>query len=940
MTGAPDDWSRVRPLLARLFDLPDHGQDALLAEVARTEPDLAARVGELLQSERSDPGFLQPAGSPLHAEPPLAPLAAGDLLGAWRLLRPLGAGGMGEVWLAERADGEFALQVAVKLLRGALVSETQRERFAQERALLATLEHPSIARLLDGGSTADGRPWLAMEYVDGLPIDQAADAAALSVGERLALFCRVCEAVAAAHAALVVHRDLKPDNVLVGADGRPVLLDFGVAKVLAVGVDPASALTVTGGRAFTPSYASPEQLLGRPVSTRADVYSLGVLLYELLAGRRPHDLTGASPTEVLERLTETTPPAPSQVAPAERRRALQGDLDTIVGRAMHADPDRRYDSARALADDVRRHLDGLPVLARPDELGYRLGRFVRRHAVTVSAAAALLLVLVVSLITITSLLWETETARGQAQAGWEAADARAESLRDLAHALVFDVYDAVEHLQGASAARSALLALAVDSLDELAGRERSASGAAVDLAYAYLRLGDLQGRPGAASALDLQSAATSYRRVGELLAGLPGSLDPRTAVLRADALGKLAAVELRSGQRDHAAAALEQAGADLAPAGDATAHAALALRQAEYWQASGRSDEALAACERAQRALEASDRMDLGILRLHQLLASRRGQVLRARGELPAAEAALGRAVQLSEALAFAFPDDGQARRDLGLALGEWGSLLIERGEVEGAREPMQRQLALFEGLHDAGADDVLAVADLALACEKHAEWQAARGDLQGAFDDRRRALALDGEVVARGAGGQAARSRLGHDEMLVSDAELAIGQPAAALASALRAIDVLAPLHSADGDDVATSRDLLVAHLRVGEVLLADERLPEALAAFERGHELARALVGTDPSHGPTRRLEMVAGYFRAVCHQAFGRQTDRDPAARAEQLARAATFFGDTQRASALLAAGGQLQPGDEAMEPVLEAERRACETERAAVLAAGAR
>ncbi|RKY17951.1 MAG: hypothetical protein DRQ55_14560, partial [Planctomycetota bacterium] len=689
--AGPDDWARVRPLLERLVCLPGREQDAALLEVADEDPALAARVADLLRRDRTDSDFLRPP----QPSPMGAPLAAGDVLGAWRLLRPLGSGGMGEVWLGERADGSFEKRVAIKLLKGALVSELQRQRFAGERDLLAGLEHPSIARLLDGGSGADGRPWLVMEYVDGLPIDQAADEAQLGVAQRLELFCGVCEAVAAAHAALVVHRDIKPDNVLVTSDGRPVLLDFGVAKVLATGEQADDPLTVTGERAFTPSYASPEQLLGRALTTATDVYSLGVLLYELLAGRRPHDLTGASATEIVRRLTEVAPPAPSRVAPQPRQRALRGDLDTIVAKAMHVEPARRYPSARALADDVQRHLDGLPVHARPDELGYRLGRFVVRHAVAVAGVAAVTLVLVGSLIIITALLWQTEQARGEAEAGRQAAATRAESLASLAHGLVFDVYDAVEHLPGASAARTSLLDLAMGALDDLAGRGLASPETQLELGQAWLRLGDLQGRPGAASGLDLERAATSYRRVIELLDGLPEPREAGAGVLRADALGKLAAVELRAGRRQQAAAALDDAGAELRRGDDPVAQAGLALRQAEYWQTSGRSDEALAACARAGELLAGLDRMDLGVMRQAQLLAWRRGQIQRARRDLVGAESSLNRALLLAEAVSVAFPDDGQAARDLGLALGEQGSLLIDLGQLDQAADPMQRQLEL-----------------------------------------------------------------------------------------------------------------------------------------------------------------------------------------------------------------------------------------------------
>jgi tetratricopeptide (TPR) repeat protein/tRNA A-37 threonylcarbamoyl transferase component Bud32 len=940
MTSGPDDWGRVRPLLERLFELPQADQASELARVRSQDPALADRVASLVRRDQSDPEFLEPIPAPedpARADGQLAgaALGAGDLVGPWRLLSPLGAGGMGEVWLGERADGSFEKRVAIKLLRFALVSPLQRARFARERALLAGLEHPSIARLLDGGALDDGRPWLAMEHVDGLPIDQAADAAELSVRERLEWFGAVCQAVAAAHAALVVHRDLKPDNVLVGADGRPVLLDFGVAKVLDTSDGPAAEVTHAAERAFTPSYASPEQLLGRAVGTASDVYSLGALLYELLTARRPHDLTGASPTEIVRRVTERAPPAPSTVAPRPRQRALQGDLDTIVAKAMHAEPARRYESARALADDVQRHLDGLPVHARPDELAYRVGRFVTRHALAVSAAGVIALLLVVSLVVITGLLWETRDARDEAQAGWSAASERERTLASLARSLVFEVYDAVEHLQGASAARTALLALSVGALDGLADQAEPSLESTLALAQAYQRLGDLQGRPGASSALDLASAADSYQQVIDLLDGLPEPRDAGTDVLRAEALGKRAAVELRRGQRGDAAASLDEAADELAELDDPSVEAALELRQAEYWQSSGQSARALAACQRAQELLDASDRVDLGVLKLRQLLAWRRGQLLRAQRDLTGALASLTRATHMAQAVSEAFPADGQALRVYGLALGELGSLFVDSGRLDDASEPLERQLALFEQLALAGPDDVVAQLDLALAHEKRAERSAAKGLFQSALDDRLRARELDAGLVSAGQGGMVAVDRAGHDELLISDAEYALGWTDAALASAQRAIEILSPLHAADPAHAPRGGDLLVAWLRVGEVHLASERHDEALTAFEHGQELAGELVAVDPLHGAVRRLDMVACYFRAVCHQALGRDEDRATEDRVEDLGRAAGLYAEAQARSAELSARGMLQPGDEGMDEVVEQERQACESERLALL-----
>ncbi|MFT3913058.1 MAG: serine/threonine-protein kinase [Anaeromyxobacteraceae bacterium] len=340
------------------------------------------------------------------AQEPGAASGVGDRVGPYVLLRELGRGGLGAVWLAERADGQLARRVALKLPRWAADPAGLHRRMARERDTLAAMEHPNIARLYDAGVDASGRPWLAMEYVDGEPLDRHAQARRLGVRERLGLFLQVADAVALAHARLVVHRDLKPANVLVTAAGDVRLLDFGIAKLLGEG-ESSSQTTEVAGHAFTPDYAAPEQLEGRPVTVATDVYALGVLLYELLAGVRPYRLSRDVPGSYARALEQATAPPPSEVAPPAARAALRGDLDVIVAKAMKRDPAERYATVHAFAQDVRRHLAGNPVQARPDGTGYRLRKFVGRHRLAVGAAAALVVTLAAGLGT---TLWQARRA--------------------------------------------------------------------------------------------------------------------------------------------------------------------------------------------------------------------------------------------------------------------------------------------------------------------------------------------------------------------------------------------------------------------------------------------------------------------------------------------------------------------------------------------------
>lgn len=404
---AASRWSELSPLLDELLDLPADERAQRLARMRETDPEQARALHELLaQLTAIDrDGFLQ-QGPVL----PPRPTMAGQVLGGWTIEREIGQGGMGTVWLARRSDGRFDGLAAVKVLSGPLHGRSAVERFAREGRILGRLAHPHIARLIDAGF--DGaQPWLILEYVDGLPIDQHCDACALDVTARVRLFIDVLSAVAHAHARLTLHRDLKPSNILVTAAGDVKLLDFGIAKLIDDTTQGAAAteLTRRGGNAYTPRFAAPEQIEGADVTTATDVYALGVLLFLLLAGRHPTEPDAAAPALVqLRALIETVPPRPSQVAPPERRRHLRGDLDTIVAKALKKAPADRYANAALLAEDLQRWLAHEPIAARPDASWYRLAKFVRRHRVGAAASA---LVLAAVAVGVSTTLWQARLAQ-------------------------------------------------------------------------------------------------------------------------------------------------------------------------------------------------------------------------------------------------------------------------------------------------------------------------------------------------------------------------------------------------------------------------------------------------------------------------------------------------------------------------------------------------
>ncbi len=405
-------WQRVQQLFHEALELAPADRPEFLRANCNGDDALAAEVAELLQADSAIDATLAPPMDGLLDE--LDRSLTGDQLGAYRLLRRVGVGGMGSVFLAERADGGFDRQVAIKVVRKGMDSAAVVARFEQERRILAGLDHPNIARLLDSGVTADGRPYFVMEFIDGLPIDVYCDRNRLPINARISLFAEVCDAVAFAHESLIVHRDLKPSNILVTQAGQVKLLDFGIAKL--TGRDDAD-LTATSATPFTPAYAAPEQLVGEPITTATDVFALGVVFFELLTGQRPYTLAPSAAEQIVRR-TAGAPPKPSSmltatmlledadsaaanrdattrlseisreraVTTARLRTQLRGDLDTIALVALRAEPERRYRSAEALGSDVRRYMDSQPIEARKDSARYRFGKFVRRNRLALSAA--------------------------------------------------------------------------------------------------------------------------------------------------------------------------------------------------------------------------------------------------------------------------------------------------------------------------------------------------------------------------------------------------------------------------------------------------------------------------------------------------------------------------------------------------------------------------
>jgi len=496
----PERWERVQALFLDASEQEPDAQAGYLEGACPDDAELRAEVLALLAADRDSGGgpFLSQAVA--AAADALAGGAEriGEVVGPYRLIRQLGQGGMGTVYLAERVDGEYATRVAIKFVRGMLAAPELARRLRAERQILADLSHPNIARLLDGGHTADGTPYLVLEHVDGEPVDQWCERRRVDLAGRLALFRRICAAVQQAHQALIVHRDLKPSNILVTGDGTPKLLDFGIAKLLA---DSESGDATGTLRAMTPAYAAPEQVQGGRITVATDVYALGGLLYLLLTGRTPIELSGASPGEAERRILQQEPPPPSLAATGPAlawRRALRGDLDTIVLKALRKEPERRYPSVEQLADDLERHAAGRPVRARPDTWGYRGGKFLRRNRTGLAVAAAVLLL---------TAGYTVQLGRERDRARLEAAKAGQVSafLQDL-----FEVSDPSRSRTETITARELLDRGAARIRTELARQPEVQATMMLTISRVYERLGIYQpAREQAAGALAIRRALES-----------------------------------------------------------------------------------------------------------------------------------------------------------------------------------------------------------------------------------------------------------------------------------------------------------------------------------------------------------------------------------------------------------------------------------------------
>jgi serine/threonine protein kinase len=729
----------------------------------------------------------------------LAPSIEGQRFGAYQVIREIGRGGMGAVYLAARADDQYKKRVALKILRVDMNAQEVLSRFRHERQILASFDHPNIAGLLDGGSTPNGEPYFVMDYVEGTPIDQYCDSHSLTVAERITLFRQVCSAVQYVHQNLIVHRDLKPSNILVTPDGVPKLLDFGIAKIL----KPEMMATMVNAtraedRVMTPAYASPEQVRGEPITTASDIYSLGVVLFEIFTGRRPYRVKSNTAHELARVICDEEPDKPStaitktdrgaaqtsarieelsrkrSTEPERLERRLKGDLDNILLKAMRKEPQRRYASVEQFSEDLHRHLANLPVSAHEDSLRYRTDKFVRRNIIPVTAGVIAVLSLLVGLIVTTIAFRQARNERALAES-------RFEDVRKLAHTFIFDVHDAIQNLSGSTPARALIANTGTEYLDRLASAPMSNSALKdslqQELAEGYVKIGDVEGNPIVSNLGDISKALENYRK----------ALTLGTAMLKSKP-------------------------------NDVTA-----LRE---------------------------------VARIHQKI----GTVLPFAGKGPEALDEINEAVRLYQQVLAANPDDVQAKVDLSSAYEAQGDTVggaqaINLGRKDDAAISYKKGLELLPDLppnHKLAArvargrilfnmkiTDLSAYGNPAAALPKYKEEYAdaleiARANPTDAFTRSLAAIVLDRIAIAQG---------------LLGDAKGALETYRAGMEPAEQAL-------RADPTNGKAQYDLMVGYKNLGDLYYEQlHNMPEALKCFRRAAELLEALIQADPKNVVNRQ-------------------------------------------------------------------------------------
>ena len=788
-------WARVKQALAEVLSVAPAEREQAIDAACAGDQDLRREVEEYLRYERRAEVLLAApaAGESLPAEQP-----APERVGPWRILRESGRGGMGVVYLAERDDGEYRQLAALKLVRDRRGSAVFVDLLRRERQILAQLEHPNIARLLDGGTTPAGQPYYAMEYVEGEPLAEYCRRRNLSMPQRLRLFLKVCDAVNYAHRRLIIHRDLKPGNILVNAEGEPKLLDFGLAKVLDPTVE--GELTVSGTPLLTPTYASPEQLRGEHLTTATDVYSLGVILYELISGRLPYDKPGQTLFRLWTAVCEETPAPPG----------VTTDLDSIVLMALRNQPEQRYSSVDAFVADVERYLDGRPVRAHQGNVLYRFRRFVVRHKWAVSTAAAVFVATCLAL----GFIWRAERR----------AELRFLQLRQLARSVVFELHDSIAELPGSTAARKLLVERSLEYLRSLEASRGHDAKLKWELAEAYKRIGDAQGNPAIPNLGDSAGAADSYAHARRLLHEI-------IAENSADSLAR------------STLANLDRTYADI------------------LWD-HGRKSESLAVQREALETLKQAAERDPKPAARKSLALAQWGLAvsLTQAQDWPAAAQAWQQTLALYESLARE-PDAGiTARRNVALSDKRLAAVYMQQHRFQeaierlGAAERIDRARLAAEPLSPQAKMDLsFDLSDLSLALTTI-------GRTEEGVARCAEALALRRQVAQADPHDYRARFTVGRSLNRLAAAYQSAGNPGAAIRSAREGVEIMSAVCTHDPANQQVRKETALAYTELGRLYRAQSDWKRAESAYRRALALLLELkAGTSLTDEDRQRMAAI---------------------------------------------------------------------------------
>jgi serine/threonine protein kinase len=833
------EWQKIKIIFNAVIDLPENEQMPFLENY---DPETLREVEKLLKAHKTAAGFIVESAfvdvglvDENQPDPYL-----GKQIDDYRILKEIGQGGMGTVYLAVRADETFDKKVAIKLIKRGMDTTAVLKRFMMERKILAQLENPNIAALIDGGSTSDGLPYLVMEYIEGLPVTKFCDLHNFSIEERLELFRKICSAISYAHQNLVVHRDIKPSNILVTADGTPKLLDFGIAKLLHPDLSlETNEATATMFRVMTPEYASPEQIRGLPIMTASDVYSLGVVLYELLSGERPFKIESRLPAEVAQIILTEEPVRPSSVISSKFRvapfssegetvtndgkptlgitqnqkpkiqnlKSLRGDLDNIILKALRKEPERRYQSVQEFSDDIRRHLTGLPVSATADTRRYRLGKFINRHRTGVLVG----LLMLVTILTATGITtWQAIIAkREQAKT-----QLRFNQVRKLANTILFEYHDGIAKLPGSTSIREKMVIDALEYLDNLSTESSGDIELQRELAAAYNKIGDVQGDPFSANLGNSKGALESYKKALSIRQTLNFAA-PENEPLKLDLIHSLEAVGGMSQAVGDTPAALEN------------------YRQAFLVFDSLSS-------ETAESKLELS------------ILQRRYAKALAVSGKLAESLENYQKAITILNGLMALNPNEIDYQRELGLTKTNFGDALVESGNLNDALAADRSAYALLKPLVIPTDAQSLRLANTAYT--RISKVLALTGDHQGSLEIELNALKVDQDLAKADPSNAIARRDVYVDYLKIARQQSALGDFKQALVNQHRFLELCEAEIALNPNSAEMQNDLAVGYLRFGEIQEKSGDLPAALVSYKKMLSLQETISQKDPANARQR--------------------------------------------------------------------------------------